>query len=472
MAGLRERLELAARLVLPKALGGFGGISEQSETGARLLQGVLSPGSAPTARSARDFVEAYSRLPWLRAIVGKIAFSIASVDWVIGFVQQNGQPVRSRALAQSVEYETRRATRKRLKQAGEFVEILTHPALDLLANANPFLTGLGTRKVLQAHLDLVGEAFWMLEKNAAGVPFQVWPIPPHWIMRVPSTSEPTWDIRWNALNITVPAEDMICFKDEDPAQPYGRGTGISLALGDDLEIDEYAAKHIKTRFYNRAVPELLISIEDANPVEQHRLETKFKQSAQGVFKQLMPFFINRKVDVKELGDNFRELQVIQLRSWERDMCIQTFGVPPEIFGIIANSNRATIKEGQSIYARWVLVPRLELIRSVLQERLIPFFDDRLVIDYVSPVKEDTVEQMEAAKVAPWARMVDEWRAAQGEPPLDNGAGQVFLVPNALRPVRDFRELTQGAEPSTPTAPANLELEHARQVVKRLVGRGA
>src|SRR5262249_32651471 len=34
------------------------------------------------------------------------------------------------------------------------------------------------------------------------------------------------------------------------------------------------------------------------------------------------------------------LQMVQLRQFERDMVVQVFGIPPEILGILANSNRA------------------------------------------------------------------------------------------------------------------------------------
>ena len=45
----------------------------------------------------------------------------------------------------------------------------------------------------------------------------------------------------------------------------------------------------------------------------------------------------------------------------------------------AVANRATVTMGDQIYGRRVLIPRLELIRSVLQERLMPEFDERLIV---------------------------------------------------------------------------------------------
>ena len=49
----------------------------------------------------------------------------------------------------------------------------------------------------------------------------------------------------------------------------------------------------------------------------------------------------------------------ELRSFERDAIIQTFNVPPELVGVIENSNRATIEAALTIMAIQVIVPRLE-----------------------------------------------------------------------------------------------------------------
>lgn len=446
LQAVKNRLEGAGRFLLPKQFGGM----TNAEAGQSLLQGVLSPGSTPPPRTAADYLEAYSRLPWLRAIVGKISFSIASVEWTLSAQTRGGRAIRSN-LARSCALESRQAGMARLRKQGELTEIVDHPALDLLNNPNPFLTSLGTRKVMQAHLDLVGEHFWLLEKNVLGVPFRVWPVPPNWVLATPTPSSPFFHLRFNTFDAKVPAEDVIAFYDDDPKNPYGRGTGVSMALGDDLEADEYAAKHIKQRFFNRTIPELLITVEDTSAVELKREETRFRQTLQGVFKQLVPYFMNRKVDVKTLGDSFKSLQITQLRTFERDMCINVFGVPPEILGIIANSNRATITAADFLYSRWVLVPRLELIRATLQEKLLPLFDDRLILDYVSPVKEDFKEQLEAMKAATWAWSVDEWRAIGGGEALPEDAGLVHPITGGVS-FREPDELVQSAPNMTPNTP--------------------
>ena len=48
------------------------------------------------------------------------------------------------------------------------------------------------------------------------------------------------------------------------------------------------------------------------------------------------------MDVKPLGISPKELDMVQSRKFLRDECLQHYQIPPEAFGIIENSNRATI----------------------------------------------------------------------------------------------------------------------------------
>ncbi|HEY7680404.1 MAG TPA: hypothetical protein VIC04_07770, partial [Terriglobia bacterium] len=118
----------------------------------------------------------------------------------------------------------------------------------------------------------------------------------------------------------------------------------------------------------------------------------------------------------------------------RDTVMQVEGLPPELQGVIENSNRATIDSADYLFARWTLVPRLEFLRATIQERLVPDYDERLILDYESPVAEDKEFHLKVAQAAPWSTMIDEWRAMRGEEPMPNDQGKVFMVPFGLNPV--------------------------------------
>jgi hypothetical protein len=121
--------------------------------------------------------------------------------------------------------------------------------------------------------------------------------------------------------------------------------------------------------------------------------------------------------------------------------IQVFGFPPEILGVIENSNRSTIDAAGFLFDLYVLTPRLEFLRTQLQEKIIPEYDERLVLDYVSPVKEDRALQQEVMKAHPYAFLVDEIRARGGCDPLKDNLGQLHAVP----PGMTFHDDLEGAE---------------------------
>ena len=99
-----------------------------------------------------------------------------------------------------------------------------------------------------------------MERNALGTPIALWPVPPSWVRRTPNAKHPFYTIHGMygaglaSSDIDIPASEVLYFKDPDPANPYGRGSGIAKSLNDEIEIDDYASKHLKAFFYNRAKP--------------------------------------------------------------------------------------------------------------------------------------------------------------------------------------------------------------------------
>ncbi|MBX6354554.1 MAG: phage portal protein [Micromonosporaceae bacterium] len=401
---------------------------------------ALIPGLAgeTLARTPPAILAAYREMPWLRAVADRIAASVASTHWTLYAVRgRNGRARRDRILARGDLWQ-RSDRRARLMESGELEELDSHPLLDLLDGANEAMTGLMARRVTQLHIDIAGESFWVMERNRLGVPMAVWPIPPSWVIRTPTPDRPAFEVSFRGWQGEIPASEVVWFALADPANPYGRGAGFAETLADELDADEYAAKYLKSWFLNSARPDLIVSADGLKREDVERLEQGWVARHVGFWKAFKPFFANKRLEVKEISQSLQSMQFTEVRHLNRDTVMQVFGVPPEILGVIESSNRATIESADYLYARYVLVPRLEFLRAVLQERLVPEFDDRLILDFVSPVVEDQERILNAAKAAPWARSVDEWRALQGLPPLDNEVGNVFLVPANLRAVADPR----------------------------------
>lgn len=363
--------------------------------------------SVPPTRGTVELLKAYSELPWLRALVSTVSFSVAQVEWVVS----------------------------RRTSSGDLEPIEQHDAIGVLEAGNPMLTGLAGRQVTQQHLELAGEGFWIQELNGRGLPIELWPIPPQRVTSTPTPgSERRFKIR-NATGIehTYPAEAIVWFVDPNPLDPYGRGSGTARALGDELDTDELAAKYLKAWFHNGARPDLVAVIEGANAEQIKATEEQWLAKFQGFWKTRRPLFMNRKVEFKELYASFQEQQMVELRKFERDIAVGTFGIPPEILGIVENSNRATIWASDFIFQTRVVVPRLERFRASLQRDFLSRWgDERLVIDYVSPVTEDQDFKLKVMRSAAWAFTLDEWRAQAEHDELPDGGderlGPLNLIP--------------------------------------------
>lgn len=451
-----DRLKIASRAVV----GAFEDTTRLNTDTHGLLSAIFpnDRGDAPN-RGTKSILEAYSDMPWLRACSSKIATAISSTQWRLYVNKREGQAVRTRGM-QIGDPLSRLQARKK----SETVEVEEHILLEALNYGNSIQTGRAMVKTIQLHLDLVGDAFLLKQRNGVSAPEAFWPIPPDWIKSTPTPQQRSYEVGFRGWQGYIPDTEILWMADPNPANPYGRGSGLGNVLSDELETNEYAGRHLRTFFFNRARPDLIISPKQKQgvdtplrPEEVERLEHDWLSKNQGFWRAFKPYFVSREIDVKELATDFRSMQFTELRSAQRDIIIQTFGVPPEILGVIENSNRATIDAADYLFAKYVLTPRLEFLRSVFQERLIPEYDDRLIIDYDSPVQEDRQHALEAAKTSVGVLSVDEWRELSGFDPLPDEAGKTHLVPNNLVQV-DIGEPAPPPPPPPEEPPPAIEPE--------------
>lgn len=413
----RKALSEAIR---PKAIGTIANLPDVSPFAG------LFKATVPPMRGTGELLQAYSEMPWLRAVVSKVGQAVGTTTWKLYVSRPDGKKAVKRTKLQNASYIKRQGWIHKGFEKGELEEIEDHPILDLLVNGNPVINGESVLQVSAMHIDLVGEAFWLFERNGMGMPISIWPLPPDWIVSLPTQEYPFYKIRMGTRQVEIPITEIIFFKDPDPRNPYERGVGVAKSLGDELEIDEYAAKHLKNYFFNRARPDIIIHGDGLARGDTSRLQEDWLQKHRGFWNAWKPHFINKKVEVTELSHNMENMQMCEIRESERDVVLQTFGIPPEKFGVLTASNRSTITSADFFWTKDVVLPRIEKIRSVLQQRLIPLFDERLILDFESPIMEDHEHILKVMTANPGAFTKNEWREAAEMEPLGE-TGEVFLI---------------------------------------------
>jgi HK97 family phage portal protein len=404
-----------------------------------LIRSIMQSQSMPRRGSA-ELLVAYKSLPWLRSVVDRISNAVASARWVVYKIpgSLDKRKYKNATFAERLEI------RKNLGDYGRMEEVDT-PLLGIFENANPSMTGRALRLLMQNYMELVGECFLMIERNSDGLPTELWPIPSTWVKKIPGKDDSHFEIRYQGLDLRVSRYDMIWTRNPDPSNPYGRGTGVAESLGDELDADEYAAKHVKSWFYNRATPDLLVGIKGASEAQLKGAKQAWEDNHKGVERAYGSHWHSGELQVNQLSQTFADQQLVEFRQFERDIIVNTFGVPPEILGILENSNRATIESADYLFSRWVIVPRLEFVRTEFQQSLVPMFGDDLVLEYINPVPEDKEHMLQVARSAPYAFTVNEIRAMGSHHPLDGDGGESHWVPLNGVLVPDLAHPTEAQE---------------------------
>lgn len=175
----------------------------------RMQQFFTSRMTSPPDRNTQEFLATYARSPRLSPVT-KIATDLSNVPGKLFRVAANGDKD----------------------------EITDHPFLDFMARPNPlpFMTRSALWKVHETYLMIKGEGAAIIERDAAGYPVELWPIPPHWMTDIPRLDFPYYIIRSrDGLQMTVPIEDVFLVRQLNPLDPYGRGLGDAEAVRRDRD---------------------------------------------------------------------------------------------------------------------------------------------------------------------------------------------------------------------------------------------
>lgn len=382
--------------------------------------------STPPDRNTQEWLAAYGANPRL-APVSKIAQDLASASGKLYRQMPDG-------------------TRD---------EVIDHPFLDFWQRPNPlpWLTANAIWRLLEIYHLLKGEAYAIIERGPKGQPAELWPIPPSWVMEIPCAGQDYYVVQGqNGLREQIGLRDMYILRDLKPLDPYNRGLGQAEAVADEIETYEYSIKYSKSFYYNDASSPLIFAA-DVNEEQIRQFQEAFSQRHKGLYNAHKPAVIPRKdVTILKATESPKELDFNETRKDLRDAINSHFGVPPELMGIVENSNRATATVAKTIYAENVLMPLLRQRQDAVNLQLLSQFgDDSLVWEYddIIPKDEEYTLQVANEGLSRSALLINEWREQMGFDPLPNG--DVLLVGGMLVAYGRDEPIAM-AQPGTPPAP--------------------
>ena len=407
---------------------------------AAVMSGMYSGSvAAPTSGGVMQQLQAYNGTGWLHAVVDRIATSIAATEWNLYRTTSNG----------------------------DRQELFMHPLLQLWKSINPYDSQQTLMEMTQQHLELTGEAWWILLRNGAGVPQEIWCVRPDRMKIVPSREDFIAGYIYELGSEKIPLErqDVIFIKNPNPLDPY-RGAGVVQSILTDLDSERMATAYTRNFFRNSAQPNGIIQFdEDLSDADFDRLVERWREQHQGVGNANRVAVLERGKWVDRKGSTQRDMQFEQLRRLNRDTILGAFGVPSSIMGITESVNRANAEAGEVQFARWVLRPRLVRIKSALNEFLVPLFGTDLEFDFIDPTPENREFNLTEATTAFTAGLLtkNEARLRLGEGEVDNGDE----FKNGDNPVSDYVEPEEEMNPEEPEENNPSYDEEERSYIKQI-----
>jgi len=366
-------------------------------------------------------------------------------------------------------------SRKALRRDAETADPLDeHELYELLENPCPTfkeLDGWVLRYLTFAHIRLVGEFFWLKVRDPRGRPIALLPVPAAWVPRKPTISDHSFLVYPYGVTagsaLTVPQEDMVWFKNPDLLDPYANGRGDSEVIGDELQSDEYAAKYQKAFFFNDASPKFAIVAEGANDQQVKQIKQNFMAKLAGFFHAREPAVLTTKgASIQKLTETMVELDMINSRKFLRDECLQNYQIPPEIYGIIENSNRSTIDAADYLFKKNVLSYDLNFFERVVTSQLCHDWDVDLCLRHDNIITEDEEFALKVYESGLASGIIteNEFRTRFRMP--EKPDGNVRIMPISLMRVPVGSKM----EPPEPTPPKDdrvLEISDEEPEVKML-----
>lgn len=378
----------------PEAPAAVRELMEEREAGWTTISGMQHQWSQPPQRGAGDVLAAYVLSPMVRACVQRVVQAFSRVQF---YVRENG---------------------------GD--ENYDHDSIALMHGYNRRLIGSQGRRLEQTYLDVCGECITLIHPGAKPGEIELWPVPPTWVTISTRKGERIYQVQINGHQYEYEEHEVLHRWEVDLLNPYGRGKGGAVSVADEIETDEYASRHTKGYFFNSTVPEFIAVIRGAKEAEAKRLKEHYVQKHQGWDKTWQPMFTHLDLDIKELTRKLGDERVEEIRKFAMDVVRWMYGVPPEIIGMVENSNRATIREAREIMGEFVTDPRCQSYQELWQHQIIGPKQKGVKVGYDSPIPKIFGRRDEIMAKNPYHFTRNEFRREAGL--KDVADGDIYVVP--------------------------------------------
>jgi len=340
-------------------------------------RGWMGATSAPGGMQAE--MDAVGRVGTLYAIVDRIISAYSQVEWRLYRVSKDGR---------------RRYDPGTTGAQDGRVEVTKHPVLDLWRKPNPYFMGTAFRESAQQHEELTGEQYWIIVRNAFGLPQEMWFARPDRMMPVCDAENFLLGYIYRGPSgeeVPLKAEDVIFLRRPHPTDPY-RGLGAVQSILGDLDARYLSTEYNRNFFLNSATPGGIIEAEqNISDEDFNQFQARWSETHKGVANAHRVAILEAGMKWVDRRYTMDDMQFVELQEASRETIREAFGFPKAMTGATDDVNKANAYAGEVMFARWMTKPRLIRTREALNNILLPMYGRStagLEFDFVNPVPED------------------------------------------------------------------------------------
>jgi len=253
------------------------------------------------------------------------------------------------------------------------IEVERHPLEALLDAPNPFLSRFELFEQTAGMLELVGNAYWFLAGDGAGVPAEIWPLRPDRVSIVPDPAQFVKGYVYEIDGGRIPLDplEVIHFKRWHPANDYYGLSALEaarLAVTSDSAMAEW---NRNTFGKDNGVPAGIVNIKDfVSDADFDRIKREWRQSYGGPQRRTA-FLRGGGIEWQNIGLNHNELDFLKGRQAHRDEILNTYGIP---VGLVSeNATEANAQVAERLFIERTLWPKLTRISQKITQDLLPFW---------------------------------------------------------------------------------------------------
>ncbi len=320
-------------------------------------------------------------------------------------------------------------------------EVESHPAVDVLWNANERMTWQQLREIHQTYYELVGEAVWLTVMSGSEI-IEIIPLRPDWLSLKPDGKGGILYYEYTpggiGKGVRLDVDTLLFDKDFDPKNMY-RGFGKVRPASMSIDIDDYSNTWNRNFFFNSAMPSIILSTDaQLHPDAKKRIARKFQTTHGGVRNaHKVAFMDGGQMKVDQISTSMQELDFQASKGRLMEEILSVFHMSKSNLGITDDVNLANAQVQEQRLMKMVIRPRLVHFVGFLNEFYLPKFDntDDLFFNFEDPVQEDVqakVQLLTAASNGGWLTK-NEIREELGYDPLDIGGDEIYQ-PLSMQPM--------------------------------------